>query len=349
MEHVGIDLGARHSHICILSQTREVLSKHREPTGKLPDWLKRQPSCQVVMEACTQSPAVHRAVLDAGHVAKVVPGQLVRALGVGSRGIKTDERDALVLAQASLRVGNLPSVHLRSEHSCSLREVLSSRRILLDARKLISLSCKSWLRGRLITLRGRASSKHFSQRFRELALEHPDGLPAPLETLLVSFELLTDQLEALDQQVAQLVEQNPVCQNLMTVPGVGVQVSLSFMTQLDDPHRFASADELGSYLALVPGEATTGGKVVRTGTLKAGPRHLKGLLVQAAWSMYRTRPGDPMVLWARAIADKRGKRIAIVALARKLAMVMWSMWKHERPYDPALASSVRAPAASSTA
>ena len=75
--------------------------------------------------------------------------------------------------------------------------------------------------------------------------------------------------------------------------------------------------------------------MVRTGsTLKAGPLYLKALLVQAAWSLWRTRPDEPMVVWARSIAEKRGKRIAIVALARKLATVMWAMWKHGTAYDP---------------
>ena len=105
---------------------------------------------------------------------------------------------------------------------------------------------------------------------------------------------------------------------------------------------FDNADHLGSYLSLVPGEATTGGKVVRTSTIKAGPGYLKALLVQAAWILWRTRPNEPMVVWARAIADKRGRRIAIIALARKLATVMWSMWKHGTTYRPERASTARA-------
>ncbi|MDD9942458.1 MAG: transposase [Myxococcales bacterium] len=88
-----------------------------------------------------------------------------------------------------------------------------------------------------------------------------------------------------------------------------------------------------------PGEHTTGGKVVRTSTLKAGPRYLKAMLVQCAWSAWRTRPNDPMVLWARAIAERRGKRIAIVALARKLATVLWAVWRHDRPYDSSRAAT----------
>jgi len=295
-----------------------------------------------VMEACTQSPAVARAANAAGHDTKVVPGQLVRLLGVGARGIKTDERDAEALARASLRNEQLPSVHLRSELSCSRRELLAARATLLEARKSIALSVKSWLRGRLIVLRGRASSKHFAAAVRLVALKHQDGLPGPIETLLMSFEHLCDQLDELDEQLCTVANSDALCQRLMTMPGVGPRVSLAFTTHLDDPRRFESSDDLASYLTLVPGEYTTGGKIKRTGTIHAGPVYLKALLVQAAWSLYRARPGEPVVLWARAIADKRGRRIAIVALARKIATVMWAMWKHGTSYDPTRASSVRA-------
>jgi transposase len=168
-----------------------------------------------------------------------------------------------------------------------------------------------------------------------------EQVPGPIEALLATFEHLCDQIESLDEQTKQLAADDPTCKRLMTIPGVGPQVVLAFTTQLDEVERFASADELASYLALVPGEATTGGKVVRTSTIKAGPGHLKALLVQAAWSMYRTRPNDPAVLWMQSITDKRGKRIAVVALARKLATIMWSMWKHGTSYDPARASTVR--------
>jgi transposase len=160
-----------------------------------------------------------------------------------------------------------------------------------------------------------------------VALEHPDGLPLAIELLLETFQHLTEQIQQLDQQIVAVAEQDAVCQRLMGVPGVGPQVSLAFVTHLDEAHRFGSADQLSSYLALVPGEATTGGKITRTRTIKAGPKYLNALLVlvQAAWPMWRSRPRDPVVVWARAIAAKRGNCMAIVALARKIAEMMWSM------------------------
>jgi transposase len=163
----------------------------------------------------------------------------------------------------------------------------------------------------------------------------------PIELLLQTYEHLTVQIEKLDEEVKTIAEGDATCVRLMTMPGVGPVVALAFSTHIDDVERFASAEHLVSYLALVPGEATTGGKITRTETIKAGPGYLKALLVQGAWSAWRTRPNDPMVLWARHIACKSGNRVAIVALARKMASVLYAMWKHETSYDPARASTVR--------
>lgn len=335
MEHIGIDLGAKHSHIVVMTAAAEVALRARVETRTLPSWLETRTQSRIVMEACTQSPAIARASLAAGHETIVVPGSLVRALGVGARGIKTDDRDAHVLALASVRNEQLPSVHLRSEVSRSRREILAARAILIKSRRSLVLSIKSWLRGRLIIIRGKANIPAFCDAVRSAALSESDGLPAAVETLLVTFEHLCEQIAQLDETIATLVDSDALCIKLMQIPGVGPQVSLAFTTHIDDPARFANSDQLASYLALVPGEATTGGKIVRTGAIKAGPLYLKALLVQAAWSLWRTRPDEPMVVWARSIADKRGKRIAIVALARKLATVMWAMWKHGTAYDPA--------------
>lgn len=348
MEHVGIDLGATRSHVVVMSVTGEVIERVAVETLRLPTWLARRGPARVVMEACTQSPTIARASQAAGHLTVVVPGNLVRALGVGARGIKTDDRDAEVLARASVRNAELTSVHLRSELSRSRRELLVARSMLVDNRKQIALSVKSWLRGRLIRLKGRGNTLAFCAAVRRVALESQDGLPMAIEIMLESFAHLTAQIERLDEQIVEVADTDPVCVRLRTVPGVGPVIALAFTTHIDELSRFESAEQLASYMALVPGEATTGGKTVRTGTIKSGPTHLKSLLVQAAWAMWRLRPNDPAVLWARGIADKRGRRIAIVALARKLVTVLYAMWKHGSTYDPSRAARARLSPSSTT-
>ena len=342
VEHIGIDLGAKVCHVVIVGAEGADILCRAVATRHLRAFLsKREPSL-VVMETCTQSRAAARIALEVGHRVRVVPTQLVRALGVGARGIKTDARDARVLAHASQRmVDGLPGVHLRGDESVRTKELLAARRLLVSARSKLALSCKSWLRGRLLVIRGRATSSHFSQAFRRLARAHDLEIPLGTETLLASFEQHCEQIARLDAELDALVAVDPVVQRLMTMPGVGPVVAATFRAHIDDPLRFSSADQVGSYLALVPGEATTGGKIKRTATIRAGCRHVKSLLIQAAWSMWRSQPTSPLVLWAHSVEQRRGKRVAIVALARKMACILWAMWKHERGYEPGRATTFR--------
>jgi transposase len=298
------------------------------------------------METCTQSRAVARLGQAAGLEVVVVPGHVLRALGIGRRGQKTDKKDARLLATASLRSDELPGVFLRDDENQRHKELLATRDMLMAHRRSHALAIKAWFRGRLILVRGRAHTMAFLAAVERAAKMVPGGLPAHLQPHLDMYKALTGQIIAMDRSIATLVEQRDSCKRLMEIPGVGPVIALAFTSHLADPKRFPSAAEVASYLALVPGEATTGGRIVRTSTIKAGPQQLKALLIQGAWSLMRTRPNEPMVLWAKRIEGKGGeqrasgprRRIAIVALARKLATVMWAVWRHESRYQPDLAT-----------
>lgn len=339
MEHVGIDLGATHSHVVIVSEGRT--TRHRVRTAEIGSWLRSRSPARVVMEACTQSRAVAQLAIAAQHQTVVVPSHLVRALGVGARGIKTDDRDAEVLALALSRNMALPSVHLRSALSVSRMGLLSARASLVGQRKALVNHVRGWLRSHLVVLKGRAQPGTFVRIVREAALQLEIGLPMELDLLLEHFEMLSLQIAKLTAEVERLASEDELCRRLMTIPGVGPILSLAFAAQLDTASRFGSSNQVASYLALVPGEATTGGRIFRTRTIRSGPTYLKALLVQSAWSMWRTRPNDPLMLWTRAVSERRGKRVAVLAAARKIATVMWSMWKHGSSYDPGRASSRR--------
>jgi transposase len=128
----------------------------------------------------------------------------------------------------------------------------------------------------------------------------------------------------------------PAMTNLATVPGGALVVSASFVSVIDDARRFRRAHELESYLGLVPSERSSGGRQRLGGISKAGNTHLRALLVQAAWCLLRRpRDADPLVRWAQMVAERRGKRIAVVALARRLAGVLWALWRDDTVYDPA--------------
>ncbi len=150
---------------------------------------------------------------------------------------------------------------------------------------------------------------------------------------------LQQQLAAVEQQLQELCAREPIVSQLGTVPGVGLIVAAQFVSVIDEAGRFGNAHQVESYLGLVPSEDTTGGKRRLGAISKHGNSYLRALLVQSAWVMLR-QPGrtDPLQRWALAIAERRGKRIAVIALARRLSGVLWAMWRDGTIYDPELAA-----------
>lgn len=120
----------------------------------------------------------------------------------------------------------------------------------------------------------------------------------------------------------------------MSVPGVGPVTSMRFVAAIDDVSRFPTAHAVESYLGLTPGEHSSSERRQRTGIAKAGPAAVRAALVQAAWNLRRTRPLDPISVWATAIGQRRGKFIATVAVARKLAGVLFALWRDGSRYAP---------------
>jgi transposase len=169
---------------------------------------------------------------------------------------------------------------------------------------------------------------------RETTLQRPDGLPEYIERTLKTLDTLNEQILAADKELSRLAEQDPTCQRLMSVPGVGPVTSLRFVAALDDVSRFPTSHAVQSYLGLTPGERSSSERQQRTGITKAGPAPVRRALVQAAWNLRRFRPADPISLWAAQIEQRRGKFVATVAVARKLAGVLFAMWRDGSRYEP---------------
>jgi transposase len=162
----------------------------------------------------------------------------------------------------------------------------------------------------------------------------PDGLPDYIESILVAIEALNLQIAEADQALAKLAKRDGRCQRLMSVPGVGPVMAMRFVAAIDDVSRFEHAHAVEAYVGLTPGENSSGSTKRRTSITKAGSPRLRWALVQASWCFWRTRPRDPMVLWARQVADRRGKKIAIIALARKVAGVLYALLRDQSIYNP---------------
>jgi transposase len=267
-----------------------------------------------------------------GHEVRVVPGHLVRSLGVGYRQMKSDEKDARALSEVSTRI-DLPSVHLRSKPSREIQMSLKMRVQLVATRTQLINSVRGWMRTQ--TLRLKSGATHtFPQRLREKKVE----LPTYVQRQLDQIDSLTQALENAEIELSQIAHTIDGLSFLQSIPGVGLLTSLCFVSVIDGKDRFQKAHHFQSYVGLTPGEKSSGGKQRTTSITKAGSSMLRYLLIQAAWTVYTHRSYEPMVVWAKRIEQRRGKKIAMVALARKLAGIMFAVWKTQRPYQPKLSA-----------
>jgi len=326
VEHLAIDLGGRESQICLRAPDGSILREARVPTKQLEEELKR-PNCRVVMETCAEAFGVADEALKLGHQTRVVPASLARALGVGARKLKTDQRDARVLSEVSCRI-DLPSVHIPSAWARETKSLCAMREALVHSRTMQINTVRGWLRGKRVRLRA-GEVETFPARVLELG-EIPEFVARQLRAI----ESLTKEIKAADKDLATRAKAHEICVRLMTVPGVGPQTALRYVAAIDEVSRFASPSELESYLGLTPGENSSSDRKRRTSITKAGSSAVRWLLVEACWSMKNHRPSDPMVLWADKIAQRRGKRIAVIAMARKLAGIMYAMWRDGTSYSP---------------
>jgi transposase len=332
MEHVGVDLGGRQSQVCVRAADGKILLEKKIPTSSLKCFFQHRPKSRIVLETCSEAFRVADWALECGHEVRVVPATLVRSLGVGARGIKTDRRDAQVLSEVSCRI-DLPSVHIPAERARDRRTMCAMREQLLGARTALVNAVQGWKRTQLLKMRS-GEPTTLPQRIREAALARPDGLPQYVERLLQAVEALNVHIKEADKELETLAKKDPVCQRLTSVPGIGPATSMRFVAALDDRARFPSAHSVEAFLGLTPGENSSSDRQRRTSITKAGPSMVRTNLVQAAWTLRRTRPNDPMSKWAEQIEQRRGKFIATVALARKLAGVLFALWRDGTRYEP---------------
>lgn len=328
MEHIAIDLGGRESQICVRAADGEVMFERRCATKTLGKYLSSRPKSRVIVETCSEAFGIAELAMGSGHEVRVVPATLVRSLGVGARGTKTDRRDARILSEVSCRI-DLPSVHVPGQESRRRKSMCGVRDSLVRARTQLSNCIRGWLRGqghRLVS----GSIETFSFRVHQEVRD----VPAFVERQLQVIDNLTVQISAAEKELADEARADSTCRRLMTVPGVGPNTALRFVAALDEISRFDGAHKVEAYLGLVPGENSSSERKRRTGITKAGSPALRHTLVQAAWAARRCRRRDPLQAWSHEVEKRRGRRVAMLALARKLAGILYAIWRDGSQYEP---------------
>lgn len=331
MDHIAIDIGSRKSQICIRNAAGAIVSESRLDTASVVGFLSERARSHVVMETCSESFAIASRAKAAGHKCSVVAATRVRALGVGARGIKTDLRDARALSEAAWR-GLVPTVHIPSDQAREWRRILSTREVLLKTRTSLINATRGYLRTQLLALPKKAT-KNFAQAVRAHFVAMAHTPPACIERQLTLLDVVDAQVAAANAECLAIANANGDCIRLMTIPGIGPLSAMNFVAAIDDVTRFSNAHAVEAYLGLTPGESSSGDKTRRTGITKAGCSRVRKCLTQAAWAVYRAKGQTPHSAMMHRLVARRGKKIAIVAIARRLAGVMYALWRDRRDYD----------------
>jgi transposase len=333
VDHVGIDVHKRDSQICIQTAEGEIIElRVRTDRDRFTAVLGGRPRARILIEAMAESEWVARSLESLGHEVVVADPNFAAMYATRSRRVKTDRRDAVTLADAC-RLGAYRHAHRTSERQRQVRAELVVRESIVRSRtKFIALT-GALLRREGLRIRS-GNADHFLSRLKEVPMD--DALHERIQPLERVLALINAELKSADRRIADIVRADPVVQRLCTVPGVGPITATAFVATIDTIDRFAGAHQLESYLGLVPSERSSGEKQRKGRITKAGNSRLRYLLAEAAWSVLLSRKESTEELraWAQRIALRRGMKTAIIALARRLAGILYAMWRDGTTFEP---------------
>jgi transposase len=326
MDHFGgLDVSVKETSVCIVDDSGKIVREVKvasEPEALL---------------AVLKNPAYHfkRIGLEAGPLSQWLFSGLAEAelpvVCVETRHMravlkaqinKTDRNDARGIAQM-IRVGLYRPVHVKTLRSQKLRMLLTHRKLLQSKAIAIDNDLRGTLRNFGLKV-GMVGTAKFEARIRELVENLPDL--TVLEPLLIVRRVLREQIIILHRRLLAIVRDDEVCRRLMTVPGVGPVVALTYRATVDVPARFRNSKAVGAVFGLTCSKYQSG-EIDRSGRIsRCGDEMMRVMLYEAAQSMLRSKKWSWLKAWAMQIARRRGMKKAIVALARRLAVIMHRMW-----------------------
>lgn len=329
LHFVGLDVSVKETAICILDPQGRVA--YRACAESDPKVIREHllglglAFGRIGLEAGPLSPWLYAGLVEAELPAICVETRHMHA-ALSARINKTDRNDALGIAQM-MRVGLFKPVHVKTPASQQRRLLLTSRKLL--QRKVYDI--ENDLRGQLRNFGlkvGVVGAMGFEARVRELVGDMP-GVAAVVLPLLAAREALREQLAKLHKMLLDTVRTDPVCRRLMTAPGVGPVVALTYRACVDNPARFSRSSCVGAHYGLTP-RLYQSGETARMGRVsRCGDAMMRAALYEAALVLLTNPRGrwSTLKAWGMGVAKRRGMQKAVVAVARKLAIVLHRMWR----------------------
>jgi transposase len=323
----GLDVSVKDTSVCIVDDTGKIVREVKvasEPDALLT--VLRNPAYhfkRIGLEAGPLSQWLFSALGEANLPVICVETRHMRAV-LKAQINKTDRNDARGIAQM-MRVGLYRPVHVKTLRSQKLRMLLTHRKLLQSKAIAIENDLRGTLRNFGFKV-GTVGTAKFEARIKEL-VENVADLAALVEPLLVVRRVLRKQINILHRRVLTIVRADEVCRRLMTVPGVGPVVALTYRATVDMPARFRKSKSVGAVFGLTCSRDQSGERDRPGAISRCGDEMMRAMLYEAAQAMLlRSAKWSWLKAWAMQIARRRGMKRAIVALARRLAVIMHRIW-----------------------
>ena len=328
MDHfAGLDVSVKETSLCIVDDAGRIVREVKvasEPEALLQ--ALKKPHChlkRIGLEAGPLSQWLFSALADAGLPVICVETRHMRAV-LKAQINKTDRNDARGIAQM-MRAGLYRPVHVKTLRSQKLRMLLTHRKLLQSKAIAIENDLRATLRNFGLKV-GVVGTVKFEARIKELVENLPD-LVVLVEPLLIVRRVLREQVGILHRRLLAIVRDDDVCRRLMTVPGVGPVVALTYRATVDVPASFRNSKAVGAVFGLTPSKYQSGENDRTGGISRCGDEMMRAMLYEAAQILLvRSTKWSWLKAWAMKVARRRGLKKAIVALARRLAVIMHRIW-----------------------
>jgi transposase len=332
---IGLDLGDRHTHVCILGEQGEVLLAEKVTTTRtgLNSLFEKLAPTRVALEAGTHSPWASRHLQSLGHEVIVANPRRVQLITESTR--KNDRIDAEKLARlARIDPKLLSPIHHRSEQAqMDLAQIRVREQMVASRTSLINAA-----RGHAKALDARLESCDAGQVSQEMTKDFSEEMQTILNPLLELAAATTAQIKEADKRIHEIAKRYPAVALLTPIWGVGELTALAFLLTIEEKERFSKSRQVGPYLGMTPGQSQSGASDPQQRITKEGDRMMRWLLVQCAHCILRRdAPDSDLKRWGwRKIGELNNgkKKKVIVAVARKLAVLMHHLWAHGEVYDP---------------
>jgi transposase len=333
-QYAGIDVSLESSSICIVDAQGKIIKEAKvasEPEALIAWFAAHEgPIIRIGLEAGPLSQWLYAGLRAAAFAVELLETRHVRD-AFKAMPVKTDRKDARGIAQL-MRLGWSRPVHCKSLPAQEVRALLTSRKLLQGKRHDVEMSLRGVLRGFGLKV-GPTTPRTFEDRVRELVEHHPT-LRLIADALLKARASLAQEFRRIEKKLLALARADTQVRCLMTTPGVGALVALTFTSAIDDPGRFRSSRAVGAHFGLTPKKYQSGETDVTGRISRIGDHGVRTALYEAA-NVMLTRPvkGSALKRWALSLAKRAGMRKAKVALARKLAVVLHTMMRHGKPFS----------------